>query len=220
MTTPIVQSGHPLSAVRRTGTIIGIANIPATVTVAIGGDTTNPTEIPYLTSYVPVVNDVVVIMSVEGDHVVVGSILPLSTNTSTPYFEYATLNSFTLVNGFQSMGCTPGRVFGIVPSTLTASTTMFTVPFSGVYLMSASGEAAASTAVGRLMMQWTNTPGGVPYFRQDLTHGVGAFAACDVGGAHLLIAGSPLYCQSYASGGYVGVGFTGLIVSLACLAMI
>jgi hypothetical protein len=67
------QPSHPLSALRRTGVVTGVANVPITVQVGLGGDVANPQEIPYIIdAYTPVVGDTVLIISVDGDHIVIG----------------------------------------------------------------------------------------------------------------------------------------------------
>lgn len=65
---------HPLAAIRRTGVVAGVANLPATVTVNVGGDPTDQ-ELPYLASYLrPAVGDLVAILAVGGDQLVLGPV--------------------------------------------------------------------------------------------------------------------------------------------------
>lgn len=82
------QQRHPLQALRRTGTVTGITNVPFSVQVALGGDDpANAQPMPYVDSYSPAVNDVVVILSVGGDHIIIGRVNSLTTNHLNGYIE-------------------------------------------------------------------------------------------------------------------------------------
>jgi hypothetical protein len=66
------QPNHPLTAIRRQGVVVGVTNMPATLTVQLGGDTTVNIEMPYLTP--AAVNDIVYVLGNQGDYVVLGPV--------------------------------------------------------------------------------------------------------------------------------------------------
>jgi hypothetical protein len=69
------EQGHPLNALRRLATVNSATSGPnPTVNINIGGDASNPVDVSYLDSYSPTTGDVVVVMSIDGDHIVLGSI--------------------------------------------------------------------------------------------------------------------------------------------------
>jgi len=76
--TALVTAGdknHPLTALRRTGVVSSISSgPPPKATIFLGGDTTLPIVCAYTRGYHPVVNDIVVVLSVQGDHYIVGAI--------------------------------------------------------------------------------------------------------------------------------------------------
>lgn len=61
-----------LTASRRAAVVTAVNASPPTVTVAIGGDTASPVDVPYLASYEPLVDDPVTVLSVQGTHLVLG----------------------------------------------------------------------------------------------------------------------------------------------------
>jgi hypothetical protein len=63
------------NATRRIGVVQSLsAGTPNRVEIALGGDTTNTDFFSYLNSYFPKVGDVVTLLSVDGDHLVLGKI--------------------------------------------------------------------------------------------------------------------------------------------------
>lgn len=79
------EQSHPLNAIRRMGIVNSLSlGPPPTVNVTPGGDTANPIDVPYLGS-APSVGDVVVMLSVDGDHIVVGTIATTITWIDWPY---------------------------------------------------------------------------------------------------------------------------------------
>lgn len=100
------QQGHPLTAIRRLGLVNNVDfGPPVSVNVNLGGDTTQPLDLPFAGSVVPKVGDVVLILSIaSGDHIVIGPInvpnnpVQLSASGTTDASGFATVNhllSFT-----------------------------------------------------------------------------------------------------------------------------
>lgn len=79
------KQGNPLTAVRRLAVIESSdPGPPPTVTISLAGDLTNTLDnVPYLGSYTPITNDTVVLLSVGGDHLVLGN-LPATAASSIP----------------------------------------------------------------------------------------------------------------------------------------
>jgi hypothetical protein len=72
------EPNHPLTGLRREGVVADIANIPASVNVYIGGDTTTLVPCAYLADYYPVVNDNVILIENQGDYIIIGSLSGLN----------------------------------------------------------------------------------------------------------------------------------------------
>lgn len=137
------------------------------------------------------------------------------------YYEQGSLNTLYLASGYQNIGCTSSFVYGIYPSHLDTATNIFTVPATGIYLMSASGFThLGPVEAGRILMQWSLSPSsGAPLYRMDVDVVNAARLGLNVGGLWHLTAGSSLYCQVYTEGGTVGASFTGCAIALALLAV-
>jgi hypothetical protein len=85
------ESGHPLTAVRRMGIVVAVSATAGFATIVLGGedisDTTKWVDAPCLNGYLPTVGDSVVVLSNQGDHLILGG-SPV-TPTWTP-FSFAT----------------------------------------------------------------------------------------------------------------------------------
>lgn len=111
------QQGHPLTAIRRLGLVNNVDfGPPVSVNVNLGGDTTQPLDLPFAGSVVPKVGDVVIILSIaSGDHIVIGPInvpnnpVQLSAGGTTDAIGYATVN--------HGLSFTPSQIYPV--STLT-----------------------------------------------------------------------------------------------------
>ncbi len=69
------EPNHALTGIRRIGTVnSAAAGPPPTVNIYLGGDAGTPMDVPYLESYSPQAGDRVVVLSVQGDHIVLGAV--------------------------------------------------------------------------------------------------------------------------------------------------
>jgi hypothetical protein len=97
VTGPLVNPFDPsdprraLGVSRRMGQVVDTVNMPATLTVGIGGDLVNTVEIPCLSSYVPKINDVVVVLATDSDMIVLGAASAATPNS----FQQSWITSLT-----------------------------------------------------------------------------------------------------------------------------
>jgi hypothetical protein len=160
------QRRHPLAAVRRTGVVTGDGATPDLKTVLIGGDTTNPTDLPYIN--LPNIGDTVLLLGIPGDFVILG---PISSNrASALYSERVALPSAqTIVATTETSvinlrtGVTSTEIHSDFGSAWDLTTGIWTAPILGEYWLSiyvsyAAWSAGASNDV--VYWRWLSAPTG------------------------------------------------------------
>lgn len=86
---------NPLSVTQRLGVVTALVpGPPPLVTVQLGGDTSVSVDVPFLTGYIPVVNDVVVVIGNNGDWLVLAT-----ASLPAPGQVLATANTSTIYTG-------------------------------------------------------------------------------------------------------------------------
>jgi hypothetical protein len=114
-----------------------VAGSPPAVTVQIGGDTSTDVDLPYLSSYIPVIGDTVTLLSVGPDHYVLGSdtvdatwigaratFYAMMRQTTTQSIPNAGAGSFTNITWSGTADVSQG---------MTVTTAGIVIPVAGVY---------------------------------------------------------------------------------------
>jgi hypothetical protein len=170
-----VNPAHPLQAIRRTAIITDVSNMPATCTVLIGGDITNPQDIAYVNSYTPVVGDNVILLSVQGNHIIVGSI-------ESVYFEEWQLGAVSPLTATLTAPATVGNPLTVLKSLngfpvtpMDVTTAIWTCPASAEYtvgMQSIYASGAGGSRIGLYALRNANTSTN-PDFVIDANEGSG-----------------------------------------------